>query len=84
MKSSSQALAHSSFRPILRRFLPLFLPLALICIGGAAFWIQSEVELELQKTRSSESAVVNVGITEGVDSIRRELQLITNDLALLA
>ncbi len=62
----------------------LFLPAAVICIVGAAFLFQSEIDTDRKRIRSSEMASVQVGVEAGVSSIRRELELITHDLAFLA
>ncbi len=70
----------SSPRAITGRFLGLFLPLAVICIGGAVALFQSETDLDLTRIRSSETTAVQMG----GNSIGRAVQWITRDLAYLA
>jgi signal transduction histidine kinase len=72
--------AGNSSNSVLGRILRLFLPIAVICIGGAGLLYQAEVETDLTKVRSAEATMVRLG----VGSIGRVVQSITSDLAYLA
>jgi len=61
-------------------FLRLFIPLAIIFIFGAIALFRSETDASLSKIHTSETAAIQVGIS----SIKREIQLISKDLAYLA
>ncbi len=71
---------HGSSRDVIARFLQLVLPLAVVCIASAVVLIRFEVDVEREKIRFSENASIRMG----VNSIRNEVQAITNDLAYLA
>jgi diguanylate cyclase (GGDEF)-like protein len=58
----------------------MFLPVAVICIGGAVFLFRSEVDADLARIHSSEVTALRVG----VGSIGHVAQSISRDLAYLA
>ncbi len=69
-----------TFDAIIGRFLRLFLPVAVICVGGAIALFRSELNGDLTKIRASEMTAVQVGVS----SIGRVVQSITRDAAYLA
>ncbi|MDP6874488.1 MAG: ATP-binding protein [Alphaproteobacteria bacterium] len=69
-----------TFDAVIGRFLWLFVPVAVICIGGAIALFRSELKGDLTKIRASEMTSVQVGVS----SIGRVVQSITRDAAYLA
>jgi hypothetical protein len=80
----SYAASSNSSNSILHRFFLLSLPVALTFTAGTAVWSHFEIKSELAQARSSEATAVDLGVKEGISSIRHELQVITSDLALMA
>ncbi|MBT3370957.1 MAG: hypothetical protein HOA08_20545 [Rhodospirillaceae bacterium] len=65
---------------VIGRFLRLFVPVAVICVGGAIILFRSELDADLTKIRASETMSVQLGVS----SIGRVVQAITRDAAYLA
>ncbi len=65
---------------VIGRFLRLFVPIAIICVGGAIILFRSELDTDLTKIRASETMSVQLGVS----SISRAVQTITRDTAYLA
>ncbi len=65
---------------VIGRFLRLFVPVAVICVGGAIVLFRSELDTDLTKIRASETMSVQLGVS----SISRAVQTITRDTAYLA
>jgi len=64
---------------ILRQTLLLFLPIALLCVGGAFAIYKTESNALLTKLKIADKAAVQVG----VNSIKSTVELITKDLSFL-
>lgn len=69
-----------SSRTVVGRFLRLFVPVAVICVGGAIALFRAELDADLTEKRASETTSVQVS----VNSIGRVVQSITRDVAFLA
>lgn len=67
-------------RTVIWRFLKVFLPIAIIVIGGGTALFKSETENRLLTTQLVEAASIQIGS----NSIKRVVQSITRDLAFLA